>query len=344
MSSSKVVSLTQAIAEIRDRDVIFLGSFIDSRRPMAAAYEIVRQGKRGLILLAQSSLAEDLLVGAGCVAAWRGCYTGMASFGLSPATQRMVEQGAVLTDEIGHLDIILGAMAAMAGSPFVATRTTLGSDVLNPEYDRSGRLRQLARRPDTLPRRKFALLEDPFYGSGTVKLQPAMRADVAVLHVQQAGPRGTARIEGSLAFDHYFIHAARRVIVTAEQVVPEEYLRRDPNRNQIPSTAVDLVVEVPWGGHPSQVPGCYDIDTPFIREYAAAARSPAGFAAWVEEWVYGVESHDQYLDRLGAARLERLRAVPPFGFRPRPAAWPERKGGPPAAGPPERRGGGSLPA
>jgi glutaconate CoA-transferase subunit A len=297
--------------------VIFLGSFIDVRRPMAAAYEIVRQRKKGLILLAQSSLAEDLLVGAGCAAAWRGCYTGMASFGLSPATQRKIETGALIPDEIGHLDIILGAMAAMAGSPFVATRATLGSDVLNPALSRTETINRLAGSADVIPRRKFVLMEDPFYSQGLVKLQPAMRADVAVFHVPVAGEEGTSRITGGLGFDHYLVHAARRVIVTAEQVVPEEYLRRDPNRNQIPSTSVDMVVEVPWGGHPSQVPGCYDLDVPFIRDYFAAARSEAGFASWVERWIDGVGSWDEYLDRLGASRLQELRAIPPYGYRPR---------------------------
>lgn len=317
MAVSKVVSLKEAVQEIRDRDVLFLGSFIDVRRPMAAAYEILRQRKRGLILLAQSSLAEDLLVGAGCAAAWRGCYTGIASFGLSPATQRKVESGEYLPDEIGHLDIILGAMAAMAGSPFVATRTTLGSDVLNPDYSRTETINRMAGSADVIPRRKFVLMEDPFYGQGLVKLQPAMRADVAVIHVQLAGEEGTARIEGSLAFDHYFVHAARRVIVTAEQVVPEGYLRRDPNRNQIPGTSVDMVVEVPWGGHPSQVPGCYDLDVPFIQEYVTAARSEEGFYRWVGRWVEQVGSRDEYLDKLGASRLQALRAIPPYGYRPR---------------------------
>lgn len=317
LGKGKLVSLTEAVQAIRDGDVVFMGGLIDSRRPMAAAYEMVRQEKRGLILLAECSLAEDILVGAGCVAAWRGCYTGMGNFGLSPSTVRKIEGGEIIADDIGHIDIILGAMAAMAGSPFVATRATLGSDVLNPSYARTAQIQKLARNPEIIPRWKFVLMDDPFYGEGVVKLQPAMRADVAVIHVQQAGKDGTARIEGSLAFDHYFVHAARKVIITAEQVVPEEYLRRDPNRNQIPATSVDMVVEVPWGGHPGQVPGFYDADIPFIRDYVALARSDEGFEAWVKEWVLSVRSHYAYLDKLGAARLQALRSIPPFGYRPR---------------------------
>lgn len=314
---SKIVSLSEAVGEIQAGDVLMLGAFIDTRRPMAAAYEIVRQRKQGLILLAQCSLAEDILVGAGCAVAWRGCYTGIATFGLSPATQRKTEAGEFFTDEIGHLDIIYGAMAAMVGSPFVATRATLGSDVLNEEFDRNGILLAKAGNKCMIPRQKFKLVRDPFYNQGMVKLLPAMPADVAIIHTQMAGEQGTARITGSLAFDHYFIHAARTVIITTEQIVPEAYLRRDPNRNQIPCTAVDMVVEIPWGGHPSQVPDCYDTDIPFIRDYVASARTASAFESWVQEWILEPASRDQYLDRLGAARLERLRASSPLGYRSR---------------------------
>lgn len=314
---SKVTSLSEAVSEIQNGDVLMLGAFIDTRRPMAAAYEIVRQQKRGLILLAQCSLAEDILVGAGCAVAWRGCYTGMASFGLSPATLRKTEEGEFFPDEIGHLDIIYGAMAAMVGSPFVATRATLGSDVLNDQMDRNRVLLEKAGNKKMIPRKKFELIEDPFFNEGMVKLLPAMPANVAIIHTQMAGCEGTARISGSLAFDHFFIHAAKTVIVTTEQIVPESYLRRDPNRNQIPCTAVDMVVEVPWGGHPSQVPGCYDTDIAFIREYATSARHEQAFEQWVKEWVLDVDSREQYLDKLGAARLESLRSVEPWGYRSR---------------------------
>jgi glutaconate CoA-transferase subunit A len=292
-----------------------LGAFIDTRRPMAAAYEIVRQHKQGLILLAQCSLAEDILVGAGCAVAWRGCYTGIATFGLSPATLRKTEEGQFFPDEIGHLDIIYGAMAAMIGSPFVATRATLGSDVLNDQMDRNKVLLDKAGNKGMIPKKKFELVEDPFYDQGTVKLLPAMPADVAIIHTPVAGELGTARISGSLAFDHYFIHAAKTVIITTEQIVPEEYLRREPNRNQIPCTAVDMVVEIPWGGHPSQVPGCYDTDISFIRNYAEAAKTSEGFDMWAEEWIFDVASRDQYLDKLGASRLTKLRSAAPWGYQ-----------------------------
>jgi glutaconate CoA-transferase subunit A len=78
-----------------------------------------------------------------------------------------------------------------------------------------------------------------------------------------------------------------------------------------------MVVEVPWGGHPSQVQGFYDVDMPFIRKYVTAAKTAAGLEKWVHEWVFAINTHDEYLDRIGAARLQYLRSIPPYGYRPR---------------------------
>ncbi|NPV91377.1 MAG: CoA transferase subunit A [Firmicutes bacterium] len=317
MSRSKVVSLKEAMQEVRDGDTVVMGAVVEDRRPMAAAYELVRQGRKGLVVLAECSLSEDVLVGAGCVSAYRGTYSSIGAFGISPCIKRLSEAGRIVIDDIGHTDICLQAMAAMAGSPFIATRCCLGTDVLNPAFDNVPRIRELARDPGMIPARKYVLMEDPFFGEGTVVLQPALKADVFITHVQYAGEEGTVRIDGSLVFDHFAVHCAKKVIVTAEQVVPEEYLRRDPNRNQIPSTSVDMVVEVPWGGHPGQVYNFYDMDVPFMMNYAGRAKTAEGFEEWANAWIFGVKDHFEYLDKLGASRLEKLRAIPPYGYRPR---------------------------
>jgi glutaconate CoA-transferase subunit A len=135
--------------------------------------------------------------------------------------------------------------------------------------------------------------------------------------VQVAGDQGTVRIEGSLVFDHFAVHAAKKVIITAEQIVPEEYLRREPNRNQIPCTSVDMIVEVPWGSHPGQLLNFYDMDIPFLMDYVGKAKTAEGFKTWADNWIYGLKDHEAYLDKLGASRLEKMRSLPPFGYRPR---------------------------
>jgi len=321
MSRSKLVSLQEAMQEIKDGDSIMFGGIVEDRRPVAAACEIIRQEKKNLVLLGTCSIPGDLLVGGGCVGAYRGCYTSNGAFGISPNMKRWAEEGRIVIDDIGHLDISLGLLAAMAGSPFIATKTCLGTDVLNPEYDNLSKAREIIRNKDILPQKKYELMEDPFFNMGLVQLHPAIKLDVCVCHVQQVGEKGTVRIDGSVTFDHYAVHAAKKVIVTAEQVVPEEYLRRDPNRNQIPCTSVDMIVEVPWGAHPGQVYNYYDMDIPFLKEYATQCTTEEGFQKWADEWVFDTKNHEGYLAKLGAARLERLRAIPPYGYRPR------RKGG-----------------
>jgi glutaconate CoA-transferase subunit A len=88
MDMSKVVSLQEAIQEIRDGDVILSGGIVEDRRPVAAAMEMVRQRKKNLVLIGTCSLSDDILVGGGCVAAYRGCYTSNGAFGISPNIKR----------------------------------------------------------------------------------------------------------------------------------------------------------------------------------------------------------------------------------------------------------------
>ncbi|MEQ8175906.1 MAG: CoA-transferase [Syntrophomonadaceae bacterium] len=317
MKKSKVVSLREAIQLIDDGDTIFLGGIVEDRRPVAAAMEMVRQRKKNLVLLGTCSLSDDILVGGGCVEAYRGCYTSNGAFGISPNMKRRAEAGTIITDEIGHLDLSIGLLAAMAGVPFIASKTCIGSDVLNPAYDNLSRVAEVAAHKEMLPRQKYVLMEDPFFNMGTVQLVPAIKLDACICHVQMAGEEGTVRIDGSLTFDHYAALAAKKVIVTAEKVVPESYIRQDPNRNCIPSTSVDLVVELPWGAHPGQVYNAYDMDIAFLQEYARSCATQEGFDKWAEVWIFNENGHEDYINKLGASRLEKLRARPPYGYVPR---------------------------
>ncbi len=314
---NKVVSLHDAIQEIKDGDVILSGGIVENRRPVAAAMEMVRQRKKNLVLIGTCSLSDDILVGAGCIAAYRGTYSANGAFGISPNLKRRSEEGSIIIDDIGHLDYSIGVMAGMAGVPFIASKTCIGTDVLNPAYDNLSRVTEIARNKDRLPHKKYVLMEDPFFDMGTIQLIPAIKLDVCICHVQMAGEQGTVRIDGSLTFDHFAALSARKVIITAEQVVPESYIRQDPNRNCIPCTSVDLVVEAPWGAHPGQVHNYYDMDIAFLQEYARSCATQEGFDKWAETWIFNAGGHEDYLDKLGASRLEKLRAVPPYGYLPR---------------------------
>jgi glutaconate CoA-transferase subunit A len=61
----------------------------------------------------------------------------------------------------------------------------------------------------------------------------------------------------------------------------------------------------------------YDMDVPFLMDYVGKAKTDEGFKQWADVWVFGVKNHDEYLNKLGASRLEKMRALPPYGYRPR---------------------------
>ncbi|MHB8919388.1 MAG: CoA transferase subunit A [Desulfocucumaceae bacterium] len=315
MRGKKIVSLHDAVSIIQDGDIVLAGGLIDSRRPMAAMYEIMRQKRKNLIFLAFLSL-EDPLVGAGCIGGVRGCYTHMGIFGKGPCTQRAVRNGRLIIDDIGHVDSLMTVAAPAMGLPFVGSPYSLGTDILNPDYSRVDQLREIARNKHKIPKKKYEIMEDPFYG-GKVVLFPGIKPDVAVIHVTRAGTEGTCRTAGALGMDMNAAFAADRVIITAEEIVPEEFMRREPNQNFIPCTEVDYIVQVPWGAHPSALPGVYDLDLEFVMKYQAMARTEEGFSQWAKDWVYDIADQFSYLDRLGSKKLESLKAVEPFGFRPR---------------------------
>jgi glutaconate CoA-transferase subunit A len=137
-----------------------------------------------------------------------------------------------------------------------------------------------------------------------------------VIHAQQADTQGTVRIAGLTFADVEQARAARHVIVTCEELVEPEVLRTEPDRNQIPFFAVDAVVHVPYGAHPTACYGFYDYDAQHLNAYRTAAADEAQFAAYLDEYVVGVDGHAEYLEKIGAEALERIRAVPPFGYAP----------------------------
>ena len=316
MAKDKLCTLTDAVKMVQDGDIVAFGGMIESRRPMAAMFEIIRQQKRNLIVTSSLSL-EDILASAGCVGGVRGCYTHMGIAGKAHGVHRRIQEGSLIVDDIGHIDCQMQVLGAGYGLPFIASQYCIGSDITNPALDRSEDLRKIARNKDKIAPKKYIFQKNPFNEEETVVMLPTIRPDIAFLHVAQATPSGTCRFNGTSGFDVNIGFAADIVIVTADEIVSEEYLRRDPNRNMLPSTMVTAVVDCPWGAHPGINQGYYDYDLAFVGAYRKAAETEEGYKEWEKEWILDVGSHEGYVNKLGAARLQKLKSVEPFGFKPR---------------------------
>lgn len=165
------------------------------------------------------------------------------------------------------------------GVPFLGVRGLLHSDILR-------------HRPD------FFVQDNPFNHGEPVVVAQAIRPDVAVFHALKADRFGNAITPGHRD-DLMLARAARRVVVTAEEVAEQELTRRDaPEDTFLPAIDVDLVVHVPLGAHPCGFGVLYDHDERHWRVYLEAAKSEAMFRAYLERYVYGVRDHQDYLEQV----------------------------------------------
>jgi hypothetical protein len=136
---------------------------------------------------------------------------------------------------------------------------------------------------------------------------PALNPDVALIHVNQCDEFGNARVFGAGIAPRETAMAARRVIVSTEEIVDSDELRRHPQQTTIPYFLVDAVVHAPFGAYPGAVPGLYRADVQHLMEFGAA-QAQGTMDAYLDQWVFGVASHEEMLDRhVGREKLERLR-------------------------------------
>lgn len=318
MSSSsdvagKLMSAGDAVARfVSDGAMVALGGFTINRNPMAFVYEMARRRVRDLHLVAHSNgQALDTLVGAGCVSRIEVAYGGNGRF--APTCVRFrkaVERGEVAVEDYSNYQMALRFLAGALNVPFIPTKSGLHTDLVarqgfSSEY----------RAAHGLPDKKLIVMPDPFDGAcDDVVLLPALKPDLAVVHVQTVGDDGTVRIKGLTFADLEQAKAARAVVVTCEEIVPAAELRVDPDQNALPPFLVDAVVLAPHGAHPTACRYFYDYDPAFLNDYRRAARDDAAWSAFLDEWVYDLAGHDDYVAKVGAAQLERIKADPVHGY------------------------------
>jgi glutaconate CoA-transferase subunit A len=311
----KLTSLPAAAALIPDGATVSLGGFTTQRHPMALVYELIRLRRRDLYLFGHSPGGDwDVLIGAGCVKRVELAYEADEAFNtVGPRWRRAVERGQIEWEDYSNFAMVSRFAAGALGLPFMPIRSLLGSDVLVREALSA---EQRAADPRTSIK-KATVVESPFNPGERLVLVPAIHTEFAVLHVQKASPQGTLRLEGQTFADVQQALCAEVVIVTAEEIVDDEVLRRQPERNPLPYFTVQHVCHVPWGAHPYAAFNYYDYDPLQLKLYHESAEDEAAYAAYLERFVYGVRDHAGYLAAVGgAARLEGLRADPAFGYRP----------------------------
>jgi glutaconate CoA-transferase subunit A len=274
---------------VRDGDTVAIEGFTHLIS-FAAGHEIIRQGKRDLVLARMTpDVIYDQMVAAGVARKLVFSWLGNPGVGGLHAIRRVTEgeSPSLELEEYSHFGMVARYMAGAANLPFMPLRSYFETDLptANPLI-----------RP----------IESP-YGDGTVYAVPPLRPDVTIVHAQRASAAGDTQVWGLLGCQKEAAFAADRVIVVVEELVSEDVIRADPNRTIIPGLIVDAVVVEAWGAHPSYVQGRYDRDNRFYLEWDPISRSADATEAWLSEWVHGVSGRGDYMAKLGEERMATLR-------------------------------------
>jgi glutaconate CoA-transferase subunit A len=271
--TSKLLPLDRAIADfVPNGASVAMGLALEAAIPFAAGHEIIRQRKRDLTVIGPiSDMLFDQLIGAGCVKTVIAAWVGNVSVGSGYAFRRAVEQSyphAIELRDHSNFTLALALTAGSLGAPFIPTHTAMGSELSGTNTDLIERINPLNERGEPL------------------LLVRALNPDVTILHVQRASEDGGVQVWGNLGVVREAALAAKRLIVTAEEIVNADEMYADSNRVLLPPFKVDAVVHVPNGAQPSPLQGYYGRDHDAYTDYAEATRTAEDMTAWLNEKIY----------------------------------------------------------
>jgi glutaconate CoA-transferase subunit A len=262
---AQFLSLAEAIEDVvRDGDTVAMEGFTHLI-PSAAGHEVIRQRRKRLTLVRMTpDLIYDQLVGMGCADKLIFSWTGNPGVGSLHRVRDAVENGwpqPLALEEHSHAAMANAYEAGAAGLPCAIFRGYVGVDLpkVNPNIRR---------------------VTCPFTGEELAAV-PALTPDAAVIHAQKADRAGNVLIEGIVGIQKQVVLAARRALVTVEEIV-EDFGPRSPNTVILPGWTVRAIACVPGGAHPSYAHGYYRRDNAFYKAWDAISRERDTFLAWIK--------------------------------------------------------------
>jgi glutaconate CoA-transferase subunit A len=287
---SKLMSVKEAVEKfVHDGDYLTLGGFGANRAPIAAAHEIVRQGRKNMGFAGHTSTHDFQILCAGEVfdKVDVAYIVGLEARGLSPNARRYMESGKVEVSEWTNYSLSVRFKAAAAGVSFYPSRNIMGTDTF-----------------------KFSgakIIECPFTGTKYAAM-PALYPDVSVIHVHESDIYGNCRARGIIVSDFDVARASKRLIITTERLISNDEIRRDPSLTDIPYWCVDAVCEVPYGAYPGNMYQEYFSDEEHIREWLKVEEDPVEFKKFIENNIYSCKDHFNYIETNGGMhKLLKLR-------------------------------------
>jgi glutaconate CoA-transferase, subunit A len=262
---TKFMPLSQAVGEnLKHGDTVAFEGFTHLI-PHAAAHEAIRQGFRDLTLLRMTpDIVYDQMIGMGMATKAIFSYAGNPGVGLLRRMRDAIENAwprAIETVEHSHSAMAQAYEAGASGLPLAVFRGYRGADLpkVNPDI-----------RTITCP-----------YTGEELATVPAHQPDVTVIHAQRASEKGDVLIEGIVGIQKEAALAAKRVVVTVEEVVPD-FRGLHPNLCILPHWTIDAIAVVPGGAHPSYAHGYYQRDNAVYLEWDKVSADRELFADWMK--------------------------------------------------------------
>jgi glutaconate CoA-transferase subunit A len=264
------LTLAEAMAEhVGDGSTVALEGFTHLI-PFAAGHEIIRQRKRDLTLVRMTpDIIYDQLIGMGCARKLVFSWGGNPGVGSLHRLRDAVERewpNALELEEHSHAAMAAAYAAGASGLPCAILRGYAGSDLVkhNPN---------------------IRSVECPFTGERLAAV-PALRPDVAVIHAQRADREGNVLLEGITGVQKEVVLAARRAVVTVEEIV-DDLRAPSPNSVVLPHWTIAAVAEVAGGARPSYAHGYYGRDNAFYLAWDGISRDRDAFLRWMADNVLG---------------------------------------------------------
>jgi glutaconate CoA-transferase subunit A len=282
--TSVLAELEVALADVGDGATIGIGGAVTAAHPMALVRELARRKVRGLTVLAPvAGLDVELLIAAGCVETLVSCYVGYEVMaGVGPVFRKAARAGTIKIEDIDEGHCVAGLRAAAQRLPFMPWRGGVGTDM--PSLNEG-----------------IETFTDPVAGEELLAI-PAMPLDFAFVYAEISDAYGNAQPQGTGNMDLALGSAAETVILQVDRVVPNEVIRRAPERTWYWQDT--RVVRAPFGTHPYSC-ATMVADIEHLQEFLDAAGGEGdGLDVYLQR--YASADHDSYLEEIGIRRIASL--------------------------------------
>jgi glutaconate CoA-transferase subunit A len=234
--------VAELAAQVKDGDTIGVGGLHFCRIPVVLLRALILRQARHLHYASWGGgLPLEMLLAAGCLDKLTFCFSSLDIFGMAPMFRRACERREIEVCEMNALAFIQGLHAAQQRLPYMPFQAPVGSD-----FDSA-----TASKPLTKP---------------SVALASPLPIDLLLLHATRADTAGNVEIDGALGLDLSMAWAARKTVVTVEEVVPVGALS-SRGRGVLPRDIVTAIAVVPGGALPTASPSFY------VADFRALARA-----------------------------------------------------------------------